>query len=160
MLFRSAFDVKYDYNLLNLQADGLEPVEVQHRIFEQSDSSLLFAVSLANSADEARELKEKFLALPTVHRVEEIASVLPAHSTEETQLYVQAIHSMLQKLPERPMGPRGVDPSQIGAELEKIETLLEGLPGTLSKATLQEVGNFLDRLDQCDDARQIGRAHV
>ena len=53
------------------------------------------------------------------------------------------------------MGPRGVDPSQIGSELEKIETLLEGLPGTLSKATLEEVGNFLDRLDQCDDARQL-----
>jgi len=154
-LGRRALEVKYDYNLLNLQADGLEPVEVQHRIFEQSDSSLLFAVSLADSAEEARDLKQKFLALPTVHRVEEIASVLPSHSTEETQLYVQAIHSMLQKLPDRPMGPRGVDPSQVGAELEKIETLLEGLPGTLSKATLNEVGSFLDRLDECDDARQL-----
>ena len=69
-LGQRAFDVKYDYNLLNLQAEGLDPVEVQHRIFEQSDSSLLFAVSLASSAEEARELKAK-------HRVEEIASAPP-----------------------------------------------------------------------------------
>ncbi len=148
-------DVKYDYNLLNLQAEGLDAVEVQHRIFEQSDSSLLFAVSLADSAEQARELKQKFLALPTVHHVEEIASVLPAHAREETQLYVQAIHSMLERLPEGPQGPKGVDPSQIGEELEKLETLLEGIDGSLAKTALDEIGVFLDRLDSVDDARQV-----
>ncbi|RPI83711.1 MAG: hypothetical protein EHM42_08165, partial [Planctomycetaceae bacterium] len=148
-------DVKYDYNLLNLQAQGLDAVEVQHRIFQQSDSSLLFAVSLADSAEQARELKKKFLALPTVHHVEEIASVLPAHAQEETQLYVQAVHSLLERLPEASAASKGVDPSQIGAELEKLESLLERADGSLAESALTEIGRFLDRLDGLDDATQV-----
>ena len=148
-------DVSYDYNLLNLQAEGIDAVEVQRRVFEQSDSSLLFAVSLAESAEEARLLKQKFLALPTVHHVEEIASALPENAGEETRLYVQAIESQLDRLPREAPTRRGVDPDQVGQELEKIETLLEGLPGSLSKSALRELGLFLNRLDRLDDRGQV-----
>ena len=43
--------IRYDYNLLNLQADGLESVEVQKRVFGQANDSLLFAVSIANTPE-------------------------------------------------------------------------------------------------------------
>jgi hypothetical protein len=55
-----AFRVEYDYNLLHLQATGLESVEVQKRIFDQADNSLLFAVSLADNPQQVLELKQKF----------------------------------------------------------------------------------------------------
>ncbi|MAT15104.1 MAG: hypothetical protein CMJ46_07515 [Planctomyces sp.] len=91
--------VEYDYNLLNLQADGLESVETQKRIFQGSKDSLLFAVSMASSPEETIELKQKFEALPTVAHVEELASQLPAHGPGETRLLVQAYRALLEPLP-------------------------------------------------------------
>ena len=58
--------VQYDFNLLNLQAKGIDSVRVQERIFDHSNSSLLYAVSLAHTAEEARTLRKQFEALPSV----------------------------------------------------------------------------------------------
>ncbi|MFM8222544.1 MAG: hypothetical protein ACKOJF_26870, partial [Planctomycetaceae bacterium] len=87
--------------------------------------------------------------------MEEIASALPENAGEETRLYVQAIESQLDRLPREAPARRSVDPDQVGQELEKIETLLEGLPGSLSKSALRELGQFLNRLDRLDDRGQV-----
>jgi hypothetical protein len=147
--------VKYDYNLLNLQTKGLDSVEVQKRIFEQSDSSLLFAVSLAETPEQVLELKRKFETLPTVHHVEEIASVLPRIATEDTQLFIQGIHSQLAQLPSRAPAARVVDPSRVGAELERIEELLTRLPAPGAAAASAALGRFLERLDLLEDEQQV-----
>ncbi|QDU78528.1 MMPL family protein [Polystyrenella longa] len=92
-------NVKYDYNLLNLQADGLESVETQKRIFQKAKDSLLFAVSLADSPEQALVLKQQFEQLPSVAHVQELASQLPPHSAEKTQLLVQGYRALLNSLP-------------------------------------------------------------
>jgi hopanoid biosynthesis associated RND transporter like protein HpnN len=92
------FRVTYDYNLMNLQADGLESVEIQKRIAQESDNRLLFAVSLADSPQAALELKKKFEALPDVHRVEEVASVMPRADTDHGRFLVQALEVLLEQL--------------------------------------------------------------
>ncbi len=98
--------VTYDHNLLNLQARGLESVETQNRIFASSDHSLLFAISLADSPAQVRELKAKFEALPEVRKVEEIATRLPDHSADETRLLVQGFHAHLKHLPKNSLHRR------------------------------------------------------
>jgi len=147
--------VQYDYNLLHLQSTGLESVEVQGRIFEQSDSSLLFAVSLADSPRQVLELKRKFEALPTVHHVEELAAILPPYQAEDTQLLVQAIHAELSHLPARPREPRDVAPKQIGEELEGFETALAGLTSPTASGVRQQISQFLDQLDKLSDRGQV-----
>jgi hypothetical protein len=102
--------VQYDYNLLHLQASGLESEEVQKRIFDQADNSLLFAVSLADSSQQVLELKKKFEALPTVHHVEELAAILPRYPEEETQL--------------RPGQARAVAPPARTAEPRRVDSLV------------------------------------
>ncbi|MDB5336770.1 MAG: hopanoid biosynthesis associated transporter like protein HpnN, partial [Planctomycetaceae bacterium] len=101
------FRVKYDYNLMNMQAEGLESVKIQKRIVQESDNCLLFAVSLADSPQAALEMKRKFEALPQVQRVEEVASVMPKHPAAETELLVQGVEVLLANLPEG-MPPRNV----------------------------------------------------
>ncbi|MEZ6045966.1 MAG: MMPL family transporter [Planctomycetaceae bacterium] len=108
--------VEYDYNLLNLQADGLESVETQKRIFQQAQDSLLFAVSLADSPEETLELKRKFEQLPSVAHVEELASQLPVHPPQETQLLVQAYGVLLKSLP-------GKTPQLTTPSLKSLEQL-------------------------------------
>lgn len=147
-------NVKYDYNLLNLQSQGLESVEVQSRIFEQSDSSLLFAVSLADSPQQVLELKRKFEALPTVHHVEELAAILPRNPIDDTQLLAQAVHAELSYLPARPPAPRDVAPQSIGEELEAVEQALKAVPSPTAASIRNTVDGFLDHFEALSGREQ------
>lgn len=155
------FRVKYDYNLLNLQADGLESVEVQKRIFREAEKhqgvgqgSLLFAVSLADSAEHARELKKKFLALPTVHHVEELGSRLPASAPDKLVLLVQAYQSLLAHLPEQPPPTAPVNPQLVGETLEQLHKTLSAVDHPLAKEAAVGFDRVLDVLDQLELQQQ------
>ena len=116
--------VTYDYNLMNLQADGIESVEVQQRIAAKSDNGLLFAVSLADTPQQALELKRKLAALPSVHHVDEIASALPSQSHQETELLVQGIQVWLRNLPDQMPTVTPVDPAAFHHTLAQLTEML------------------------------------
>jgi hypothetical protein len=146
--------VAYDYNLLNLQDEGLESVAVQERIFHNADGqdragqgSLLYAVSLADSPAEARQLREQFLKRPTVHHVEELATRLPEFSADQTQLLVQGFQAQLARLPDTLPEAPTVNPILVGQSLEK---LLEQLPSFESPVARQAEGSINRLLDQID----------
>jgi len=147
--------VEYDYNLLHLQASGLESVEVQKRIFDQADNSLLFAVSLADNPQQVLELKKKFEALPSVHHVEELAAILPRFPQEDTQLLVQAASAQLASLPARAPAPTDVNPIRIGEELEKIEAALEPNSSSSAAVVREKIGRYLDQLSDMSLAGQV-----
>ncbi len=114
------WQVAYDCNLLNLQAKGVESVEVQKRIFGEGNDSLLFAVSIAKSAEEARRLKQQFEALPSVQRVEELASRLPVASTESTAAYARSFRNQLAGLSAPSLRPPIVNPAAVGRAFEEL----------------------------------------
>lgn len=142
--------VKYDYNLLHLQSDGLDSVDVQKRIFEGAENSLLFAISLADGPREALELKRKFEALPTVHHVEEIASMIPPFPEADTKLLIQGIHALLANLPDRAPDPGEIDPSVLGARIEQLEKLLQGLDSPTASLARDSIDRFLNHLHSLD----------
>jgi hopanoid biosynthesis associated RND transporter like protein HpnN len=94
-------ELAYDHNLLNLQADGLESVAVEKRLLEQCDQSVWYALSMADSREELIARKERLEALPTVERVDEIASLLPVDEELKRPL-IERIRGRLAGLPERP----------------------------------------------------------
>jgi hypothetical protein len=94
-------ELAYDHNLLNLQAEGLESVAVEKKLLEECDQSVWYALSIADSREELIARKEKLLALPTVERVDEIASLLPADEEVKRPL-IERIRGHLAGLPERP----------------------------------------------------------
>lgn len=69
--------VRVDFNLLHLQSEGNEAVVWVEKIFESSKRSLLFGELVAESPEEVRRKTAALQALPSVDRVESIASVLP-----------------------------------------------------------------------------------
>ena len=91
----------YDHNLLNMQPTGLESVELERKLLAESDQSVWYALSIAETREELLARKARFLALPTVERTEEIVSLLPLDQ-EEKQPIIARIHQMLSELPERP----------------------------------------------------------
>jgi hopanoid biosynthesis associated RND transporter like protein HpnN len=137
----------YDHNLLNLQADGLESVEAQKHIFDSSQHSLLYALSIADTAEEARELKHKFEALGSVRQVQELATRLPSTPASTTKLLVQGYHTELANLPTEPPPPRTPMPAAIGQSLEKFQKYLMTRDDATSKRLVESIDTVLDDLD-------------
>jgi predicted RND superfamily exporter protein len=154
--------IAYDHNLLNLQAEGLESVEAQKRIFEASQHSLLYAISLADSPAQARTMKEKLEALPTVHRVEELATRLPEYPPSETKLLVQGYHALLAHLPQEPEPPGQADHLEIGKALENLYLTLHARHVRLGDAAdaatirgMQQLDHFLDEFSELSYVVQL-----
>lgn len=149
------FAIGYDYNLLNLQARGVESVEVQHRMFDESNSSLLFAVSLADSADEARALKAEFEKLPTVRKVEELASHLPATPANQTKLLIQAAHAEVAKLQPVSYTPRMMNPEAIGKLVERLYQVLMKNDEAWAQQAAKSLDDFLERFSVMELDQQV-----
>ena len=91
----------YDHNLLNMQPTGLESVELERKLLAESDQSVWYALSMADTREELLARKARFLTLPSVERTEEIVSLLPADHAVKKPI-ITRIHNLLRELPERP----------------------------------------------------------
>jgi len=78
--------VKFDYNLINLQAKGLESVEYAYKLMRSSENSGYFAVVTASSAADAASKTRALESLPTVDHVVSLGSFVP--SDQEKKLAV------------------------------------------------------------------------
>jgi hopanoid biosynthesis associated RND transporter like protein HpnN len=94
-------ELSYDHNLLNMQADGLESVAVEKKLLEECDQSVWYALSIADSREELLQRKKALTMLPSVERVDEIASLLPVDE-ELKRPIIERIRGRLENLPERP----------------------------------------------------------
>jgi len=145
--------VRYDYNLLNLQAVGLESVETQQRVFQQADHSLLYAVSIADSPAQARRLKQQLTALPTVDHVEELATALPAAPYDQTGPLIESYRSALSEVSrftnrESVPRPPPRQPAVVGRALEQFYLRVRQLRGADAAKTASTIDRFLDRFEQ------------
>lgn len=148
--------VRYDANLLHLQAEGIPSVELQHRIFDEGEGSLLFAVSMTDSPENVRQLKEQFLELPSVGKVEELAGYLPKYPPAETKLLVQGIHARLARLSDLPDQFPQLDPDAIGKSLERLYLQLKQRREPVAREATAELDAYLERLSQAELGDQIG----
>lgn len=72
-----ALEVRFDDNLLNLQADGLESVEIEHRLLDESDYSTWYCAFTRSDMQAVRETVERLNAEPSVAKTQSLADVLP-----------------------------------------------------------------------------------
>ena len=147
--------LEYDHNLLNLQPEGLESVELERRLLEQSDQSVWFALSMAKDREELLAKKELFAQLPSVERVDEIASRIPAHDGRRRPI-IERIHRRLAELPERPPQLPVDQPEQIGQLLARMQLMVDGTPGTLkTRYQLEQVRDWMRRMPEAECLRRL-----
>lgn len=92
-------NLHYDYNLLNLQPEGLESVTLEMRLMEESKQSVWFALSMSQDRDLLLKRMEKFNQLESVERVEQILTLLPKENPQKEGLIVD-IHQTLAQTPQ------------------------------------------------------------
>jgi len=71
--------MRFDYNLLNLQAKGLQSVEYAYKLMRSKENSGYFAVVMAQNKAEAVQLTERLEKLPSVDHVVSLPALVPDH---------------------------------------------------------------------------------
>ena len=147
--------LQYDHNLLNLQAQGLESVEAQKRIFESSGNSLLYAISLADSPEEARRRKDQLEALPSVHHVEELASRLPAIPASVNQPLIERFQTLLAALPAQPPELTGAISTNTHEALVKLYQFVQSSTEPEARSIERNLRQLLARIDALEIRGQM-----
>ena len=121
-------DLRFDYNLLNLQAKGTEAVQYEMKILESAGRSAWSAAMLADSLKEIQEKERQLKALPTVARVESISAVIPKNQEENAHIIRENLAPLLKDLE---VEPEDVDFSwkALNKTLKGIQFKLQGRKG-------------------------------
>ena len=119
--------VWYDHNLLNLQPEGLESVELEHRLLdmdvEQGGKNVWFALSIADTKEELLARKELFAEKYPELTVEEIVSWLPGADEQKVPL-IRSLAEALENLPERPPEIAVLGAENVGGAIARLQQFL------------------------------------
>ncbi len=144
-LAMSAAHVRYDHNLLHLQAQDLESVQWEMTLIEHTAGASWHAISHKPTREEALALSERYKQLPEVSQVIEVASLVPPDQEQKRPLIAE-IHELLHKLPVRgaaighgrPDVPRLRD--DLGTLMETVSALAPSV--TLPAGLEQSLGDL------------------
>lgn len=90
--------VRYDYNLLHLQARGLDSVRWEMTLIDHTAGASWHALSFTDTHEQALALKARYEREPGVSRVVEVASLVPSEQNQKLPL-LRDIRHRLRHLP-------------------------------------------------------------
>ena len=123
--------VYFDYNLLNMQSQGLPAVVFERKLIESSQKSVLFAAVVADSPEEAVALETVLTNLPVVADVKSISQFLTEDQTRKLGLIGQIKDEVAGiRFPEMDAGE--VDVAELGSTLWSFQSYL-GLASEAAK---------------------------
>jgi len=109
--------LRFDYNLLNMQSANLPAVEYEKKLINSASRSVIFAAVVADSAQEAAALEQRLLKLPSVSPpIESMASYLVQEAGGKLEV-IGAIKADLAGLEFNPPDPSPVDLRELGRSL-------------------------------------------
>jgi len=118
--------VGFDMNLLHLQAVGTEAVDWELKILHEGRSSR-YAMSMADTLEEARRLETGYEKLSVVGRVESAASLVPDRQPERI-VAIEALRPAVERLPEMAPPSDQLDVGEIHELLQSIRFKLQDDP--------------------------------
>jgi predicted RND superfamily exporter protein len=152
------FKIRFNYNLLELQARGLESVSYERLLLKASDESTWYAILTAKTLDETEQLIQKFKRIPSVGTVNSILDIIPEGQAEKAALYQEAAKA-LDAVSPSVVEAGNPDPDALIQALGSLEGALEELEEKLFAAgagtelasldeSLEHIHNARDQLTQ------------
>ncbi|MBL7225404.1 MAG: MMPL family transporter [Desulfobacteraceae bacterium] len=136
--------VRFNYNLLELQARGLESVEYERTLIEASDESTWYAILTADNLKDVKRLTKTLKAIPSVGKVESILDFIPTKQARKSAIYEEAAKA-LEHIPANPLPSPPLNPERLIRALSRLSYALEGLEEKLFAAG---AGSELAQIDQ------------
>ncbi len=138
-------NLRFDYNLLNLQAHGSEAVQYELKILENDKRSTWHAALIADSLEDAQRKQKIAESLPTVGKVESILSAIPNNQDEKIKT-IKTLAPILNFMDVEPVNePVTIVP--LTATLKKIRFKLQERKGD-ENAEVSLAGNLAQSLIQ------------
>ncbi len=134
--------VQFDYNLLNLQAEGTESVVWEKRILATAGRSGFAALSSASSLDELRARHTAFRKLPTVSEVDSALLLIPENQVEKQKIIGDFASLVAPVRVSRPL------PLDLERLIKGFETLKRRLDIAANEAPAGEAKQRLGRLTE------------
>ncbi|HLO24932.1 MAG TPA: MMPL family transporter, partial [Geobacteraceae bacterium] len=140
---------EFDYNLMNLQARGVESVTYAYKLMRSRENAGYFAVVTADTKEAAAEKVRRLERLPTIDHVVWADSFVPDDQAEKLRLLADARRQLAGVRP----APYEEDLSlmELPAVFEKFRDSVERLKISLEQSKKPEakpVGAFLATLDR------------
>lgn len=143
--------VRFNYNLLELQAKGLESVNFEHKLIKESDESTWFAVITKPNIDEVKATIAELKKLPSVGRIDSILDFIPTEQDQKAAL-LQHASSTFDNI-SFSQAPEKVEASNLLPEMDRLMIALENLEEKLFSAgavnELKSVSKLIGQLDSC-----------
>ncbi|HEJ84130.1 MAG TPA: RND transporter [Desulfobacteraceae bacterium] len=129
----AVFKVHFSYNLLELQAKGLESVEYEKILIEASGESTWYAILAAEDLKEVKRLTRTLASFPSVGKVESILDFVPEDQATKAAVYKEAA-SALEPLSFDDLPSPPPDADRLVRSLSRLSLTLEGLEEKLFAA--------------------------
>ena len=139
---------RFDYNLMNLQAKGLQSVEYAYKLMRSKENSGYFAAVVARNRDEARDLSARLEKLPAVNHVVSLLALVP--DQQDAKLAeLAALRAVMAKVQPVPY-EENLRVMELPTVFENFRTSVEKLVKVLEAGKQPEAvpaGTFLKTLD-------------
>lgn len=119
LAFSTITNVRFDYNILNLQAPGTESVDYEMKIINSSDRSAWYGVVIVDRFDDVLSAKKDLELLPSVSSVSSIASIVPDRQKVKIKM-IQKISPYLNDFPKESASADPVNLKRLTQTLKKI----------------------------------------
>jgi hopanoid biosynthesis associated RND transporter like protein HpnN len=145
----------FDYNLLNLQAEGTESVEWEKRVLATAGRSGFSALASARTIEELREKHEAFAKLSTVSQIDSALLVIPSDQEQKRKIISDFAPLVA---PVRVSRPLSVDVDRLVGAWETLKRRLdiavsEAPPGDAQREvrrTSGDVARLITKIGQTD----------
>lgn len=138
--------VEYNPNLIRLQDPQAESVRAEQRLAESGTDTVLHAVCLADSWEQAVQLREKFLRLGTVARVSDAASKLPERPDAETVTLLRTLQQQAASISGSTPSLDPADHMAVGREVDRLYSLVRKSTHPQARKAAANLDQFLNDL--------------
>ena len=114
--------IRFESNLLKLQAKGLESVEWEHRVIDDSASASWFGALIVGSIDEIPALSERLQGHPEVGKVRSVLDAVVMDTPQRVALRMQFANAV-EAAPARPRRTTEWDASAVRSAARRLESL-------------------------------------
>ena len=149
-----AIRVDFNYNMLKLQANGVESVVWEERILAKAGRSGFAALATASSLDELQKKQDAFAALPSVAKVESVLMLVPDRQPEKVKL-IKQFAPLVEGVEVRGV-PTRLQPADLRAPLLTLQRRLR-LAEEGGEEARRQVGPVLAKLDALLDRLRARR---
>ena len=145
--------INYDSNLLALHDQELDAVKAERRLVDSGSETVLYAISVANTWEDAISLRRRFLNLPSVARVSDGASKLPETPNEQSMQFIRQLQQSAANMSKSVPAIAPASHKVVGEEVDNLYAAVKKSVNPAAQRAATALDQFLEDLSKTPGSR-------